>query len=67
MGKYCQFGFIQKFDRKNIDRQSLRQPVFVMQLENIEREILTDHWLNVKSISIPQSKFYALRQLLILS
>ena len=29
---------MQKFDRGNIDGQSLRQPVFAIQLENIERE-----------------------------
>ena len=37
-GKYWWIGFIQKFDRKNIDGQFLREPVFAIQLENIERE-----------------------------
>ena len=37
-GEYWRISFIQKFDMENIDRWSLRQPVFVIQLENIERE-----------------------------
>ena len=32
-----------ELDSGNIDGQSLRKPVFAIQLENIEMEILTDH------------------------
>ena len=39
-GEHWRIGFFQKFDGENIDRQSLKQPVFAIQLynENIERE-----------------------------
>ena len=34
--------FIQKFGGGNTDRQSLRQPVFAMQLKILKGKILTD-------------------------
>ena len=43
--------FIQKFDMENSDEWSLRQPVFAIQLENIERENI-DGSLAISVISI---------------
>ena len=37
--KYLWIGFIYKFDRDTIDRQSLRQSLFAIQLKYIERKI----------------------------
>ena len=55
-GKYWRIGFIQKFYQGNIDGQSLRQPVFAIQLKILKGKILTDCQLSVKSVNISPVK-----------
>ena len=64
MGEILTDCFIQKLDTDNIYEWSLRQPVFAIQLENIEREILTDCQLKCQIHQyFPPSKFPSIQQL----
>ena len=54
-------GFIEKFDKENIDGQHPRPPVLAMLLETIEREIFMYCYLSVKSVNSLPSKNCAIQ------
>ena len=61
-GEYCGLASFMKFKGRNIDGQSVRQPVFAIQLEILNGKILADQYsyLSIKSNHIPLIKIFAL-------